>query len=841
MKTRFILLNTLFCLFGMAFTFGQNNVTGVVYDFSGNPLPSANVMIKDSYTGAVTNEIGTFGMRVPTMKACTLTVSGIGYERQEVVVSVPEAEVVKLSITLLKDQEFKDVLIVEKRAIGITPTTFTNVPTKTLSKLNYGQDLPYLLESTPSAVVTSDAGTGVGYTGIRIRGVDPTRTNVTINGIPINDPESHAVYWVNMPDFASSTDNIQIQRGVGTSTNGAAAFGASLNIETENNNKKAFAEVDNSIGSFMTMRNTIKAGTGIINNLFSMTARLSNISSDGYIDRAAANLRSYYLSGTLALGKSYFTANVFSGKEVTYQSWWGIPEAKLSGNPSALLTHYQNNHYPGGIYETAQDSINLFASDPRKYNYYTYKNEEDNYKQDHYQLHFRRMLGRYAQLTVSGHYTRGQGYYEQYKRNQDFSLYGFNPIVIGADTISATDLIRRRWLDNHFYGTVFTLNYSKSYKLKMTFGGSINQYQGGHFGEVIWARQASQSEIGQRYYDNHAVKSEFSAYTRAYYQIVKFNKFYGDMKFNLFADLQMRGVNYTYNGVDQYFSNLVPMKVNVNYFFFNPKVGVSLEVFDRSTFYTSFAMAHREPMRDDFTQSSESSRPKSEELNNVEFGYRFKSKKLFVNANGYVMYYKNQLIMTGEINDVGAYTRVNVPKSYRLGVELDGGYMLHKKWSVTGNLTLSQNKIVAFNEYVDNYDNYDANGNMIQDIIAHKNTDIAFSPNLVAAAGLSYEPIEGLDMTLTLKHVGKQYLDNTSSDDRKMAAYTTTNAMMTYTIAKWGLREIKLGVQVNNIFNLRYSNNGYTWGYIAGGTRINENFYFPQAGTNFMLRLSVKM
>ena len=841
MKTRFILLNTLFCLFGMAFTFGQNNVTGVVYDYSGNPLPSANVVIKDSYTGAVTNEIGAFGMRIPMMKACTLTVSGIGYDSQDIEVIVPTAEVVKLSITLLKVQEFKDVLIVEKRAIGITPTTFTNVPTKTLSKLNYGQDLTYLLESTPSAVVTSDAGTGVGYTGIRIRGVDPTRTNVTINGIPINDPESHAVYWVNMPDFASSTDNIQIQRGVGTSTNGAAAFGASLNIETENNNKKAFAEVDNSIGSFMTMRNTIKAGTGVINNLFSMTARLSNISSDGYIDRAAANLRSYYLSGTLALGKSYFTANVFTGKEVTYQSWWGIPEAKLSGDPSALLTHYQNNHYPGGMYETAQDSVNLFASDPRKYNYYTYKNEEDNYKQDHYQLHFRRMLGHFAQLTVSGHYTRGQGYYEQYKRNQDFSLYGFNPVVIGADTISSTDLIRRRWLDNHFYGTVFALNYSKSYKLKMTFGGSVNQYQGGHFGEVIWARQASQSEIGQRYYDNQAVKSEFSAYARAYYQIVKFNKFYGDMKFNLFADLQVRGVNYTYNGVDQYFSNLVPMKVNVNYFFFNPKVGVSLEVFDRSTFYTSFAMAHREPMRDDFTQSSENSRPKPEELNNVEFGYRFKSKKLFVNANGYVMYYKNQLIMTGEINDVGAYTRVNVPKSYRLGVELDGGYMLHKKWSVTGNLTLSQNKIVAFNEYVDNYDNYDANGNMIQDVIAHKNTDIAFSPNLVAAAGLSYEPIEGLDMTLTLKHVGKQYLDNTSSNDRKMDAYTTTNAMMSYTLAKWGLREIKLGVQVNNIFNVRYSNNGYTWGYIAGGTRINENFYFPQAGTNFMMRLSLKI
>jgi iron complex outermembrane receptor protein len=838
MKTGFIGIIGLFCVVLTSFSFGQNNVIGVVYNASGDPLAFANVVIKDSYTGVVTSEFGAFGLRVPVEKRCTLTVSGIGYASQDIEVVVPTAEVVKLSITLLKVQEFKDVLIVAKRAIGITPTTFTNVSSKTLSKLNYGQDLPYLLESTPSAVVTSDAGTGIGYTGIRIRGVDPTRTNVTINGIPINDSESHAVYWVNMPDFASSTDNIQIQRGVGTSTNGAAAFGASLNIETEDRYSKPYAETDNSIGSFMTMRNNIKAGTGLINNLFSMTARLSSITSDGYIDRASANLRSYYLSGTLSLGKSSITANVFSGKEVTYQSWWGIPEAKLSGDANALLTHYQNNP---GMYETAQDSINLFTSDPRTYNYYTYRNEVDNYKQDHYQLHFKRMLGEYTQLSVSGHYTRGQGYYEQYKRNQDFALYGFNPVITGADTTTTTDLIRRRWLDNHFYGTVFALNYSKSYKLKLTFGGSINQYQGGHFGEVIWARQASQSEIGQRYYDNNAVKSEFSAYARAYYQIVKFNKFYGNMKFNLFTDLQVRGVNYTYNGVDQYFSNLIPVNVNVNYFFFNPKVGVSLEVFDRSTFYTSFAMAHREPVRDDFTQSSENSRPTPEELNNVELGYRFQGKKLYLNANGYLMYYKNQLIMTGEINDVGAYTRVNVPKSYRLGIELDGGYMLHKNWSITGNLTLSQNKIVAFNEYVDNYDNYDANGNMIQDVIAHKNTDIAFSPNIVAAAGLSYEPIEGLDMTLTLKHVGKQYLDNTSSDDRKLDAYTTTNAMMSYTIAKWGLREIKLGVQVNNIFNVRYSNNGYTWGYIAGGTRIIENFYFPQAGTNFMVRLSLKI
>jgi iron complex outermembrane receptor protein len=844
MKTSSILLNALFSLFSVAFAFGQNNVTGVVVDEQGEPIYMASITAANTSTSCLTNENGQFQMSITTVPTCHLVVRALGYENQELDVKLKTGKEVRLTITMIADriQPIPEVVIVHPRATENTPTTFTNVSTKTISKLNFGQDLPYLLESTPSAVVTSDAGTGIGYTGIRIRGVDPTRTNVTINGIPINDAESHAVYWVNMPDFASSAGNIQVQRGVGTSTNGAAAFGASINIQSENESK-SYAETDNSLGSFMTLRNTIKAGTGMINNRFWMNARLSQISSDGYIDRASANLRSYYLSATCTLFKGFLRANVFSGKEVTYQSWWGIPEAKLSGDSAALLTHFYNNYYPGGMYETAEDSVNLFNSDPRKYNYYTYKNEEDNYKQDHYQLHYDRGVGRLKQahLSISGHYTRGQGYYEQYKRNQDFAVYGFNPIISGSDTVSTTDLIRRRWLDNHFYGMVFTLNYNKIKYLKLTFGGSANQYLGGHFGEVIWARQASQSEIGQRYYDNKAVKSEFSAYARAYYEIGKFNKYYGDLRINLFADLQVRGVNYNYNGVDQYFSNLIPMKVDVNFLFFNPKVGASIKVFDRSTFYVSYAMGHREPVRDDFIQSSVNSRPKPEELSNIELGYRYRWDKLFVNANSYYMLYKNQLILTGEINDVGAYSRVNVPNSYRIGLELDGGYMLLKNLSVTANLTLSQNKIKEFNEYVDNYDNYDANGNMIQDVIAHKNTDIAFSPNIIAAAGLSYEPIKGLDITLTFKHVGKQYLDNTSSDNRKMDAYSTTNAMMSYTLAKWGLREIKLAAQVNNIFNIRYSNNGYTWGYIAGGTRIIENFYFPQAGTNFMLRLSLKI
>ena len=832
MKTRMVktlgilILSVPFC----AFT--QHKISGKITSSDGETLPGVKITLQNTYSGAFTNSEGKYELSDVKNGNYLIQTSLLGYETQKVEIVVFEKDLELNFILAPSMLMIEEVQVSAVRADSKTPTTYTNLNEQQIKKSNFGQDLPYLLEGTPSTVVTSDAGTGIGYTGIRIRGVDPTRTNVTVNGIPLNDAESHGVYWVNMPDFASSTDNIQVQRGVGTSSNGAAAFGSSINIKTDNIEQKAYAELDNSVGSFATLRTTVKAGTGLINNKFALDARLSRIASDGYIDRAASNLKSFYLSGAWVGKKSLLKANVFSGKETTYQSWYGIPEAKLNGNQDSLMNHFYNNYYPGGMYETPEDSASLFNSDPRTYNYYGYKNETDNYQQDHYQLHFTHTFSPKTSLNVAGHYTRGFGYYEQYKRNQDFSTYGLDTLFIGVDTISTTDLIRRRWLDNHFYGGIITFNYSNLKNLRLIAGGSMNQYDGSHFGEIIWSRLSSQSEIGKHYYDNEAKKIEVSTYIKANYQL---------RRLNMFADFQVRHIDYSYLGMDQYFGDLVPLQQDIQFTFFNPKAGLMFDFTDKSNVYASFSMANREPVRDDFIQSTPASRPKHEQLQNLEVGYRFRSEKLFMNANYYLMNYKNQLILNGEINDVGAYSRTNVAESYRMGVELEAGYMVLKNLSITGSLTVSANKISQFNEYLDNYDNYDAEGNMVQDIIAHSNTDIAFSPNVIASFGLAYEPIKNLDIQLLLKYVGKQFMDNTSNESRKLDAYYITNLSVNYSISKWGLKELKIGVLSNNIFNHQYENNGYTWGYISGGKRITENFYYPQAGRNFLVRLTLSM
>jgi iron complex outermembrane receptor protein len=826
MKTRISTITALFALATSFSAFAQHSIHGTIKDSGGSPLPGVKVYITDTYYGVYSNAEGKYQFSEVNDGKYELEATFMGYETQKVMVHVNGKDVEQNLTLFTSTLMIEEVQVSAVRADASTPTTYTNLATKQLSRVNYGQDLPYLLEGTPSTVVTSDAGAGVGYTGIRIRGVDPTRTNVTINGIPINDSESHGVFWVNMPDFASSTDNIQVQRGVGTSSNGAAAFGSSINIKTDNIEKRAYAELDNSVGSFSTLRNTVKAGTGLINDKFVVDARLSRISSDGFIDRASSNLKSFYLSGAWIGKKSLVKANVFSGKEITYQAWYGIPEAKLYGNNSDLLTHFYNNYYPGGLYETPADSANLFNSKPNTYNYYTYDNEVDNYQQDHYQLHFTHTFNPKVSINVAGHYTRGQGYYEQYKRNQDFSTYGFETLFVGGDTVNTTDLIRRRWLDNHFYGGIFSVNYTNLKKLKLIAGGGINQYDGAHFGEVIWARSASQSEIGERYYENNSAKFEASGYVKGTYQI---------KKVTVFGDLQVRHLNYSYLGIDQSFGNLIPLQQEVQFTFFNPKAGFMVDWNDKNNFYTSFGISNREPVRDDFIQSSPTSRPRSEQLSNVELGYRHRSKKWFVNANYYLMAYKDQLILTGEINDVGAYNRINVDKSSRMGVEVEAGYMLLKNLSFSGNITLSQNKIATFNEYIDNYD---LGG---QDVIVHENTDIAFSPNVISAVGILYEPIKNLELNLLGKYVGKQFLDNTSSENRKLDAYYTANMGISYTISNKGFKEIKIGVLANNLLDFSYSSNGYSWGYISGGQRIIENFYYPQAGRNLLVRLTLKM
>lgn len=804
----------------------QTSISGTVKSDTGEPLEGVKITIKDLFMGTYSNDQGAYELKNLKSGKYQLITSYLNYEVKKLEVEVGEIPVLLDIVLSPSVMAIEEMYVTAVRADDKTPTTYTNLSNDELENKNFGQDLPFLLNTTPSTVVSSDAGAGVGYTGVRIRGVDPTRTNVTINGIPINDAESHGMYWVNMPDFASSTDNIQIQRGVGTSTNGAGAFGASINVKSDNIEQKAYGTLDNAVGSFSTWKTTVKAGTGLINEKFALDARLSRIVSDGYIDRASSNLKAMYLSGSWLGKKSLLKANVFIGEERTYQAWNGVPEWKYKQNKDSLLVHYYNNGY------STEDSINLFDAHPRKYNLYRYENEVDNYQQDHYQLHFTHHFKRWLTLNVAGHYTYGRGYYEQYRQEDDLERYGLDPVVVGTDTVMTSDLIRRRWLDNHFYGGIFSLKYDKSKKLKLLVGGGWNQYQGAHFGEVIWARFASNSEINQRYYDSDATKTEVNGYLKANYQL---------KKFNFFADLQVRNLNYSFVGLDDNDGEIIELEQDVAYTFFNPKVGFMVDFNQRNNAYASFSIANREPVRGDFVESLARSFPKPEQLQNLEVGYRYKSVIFLTNFNFYWMNYKDQLILTGQINDVGSYTRTNVDRSYRMGIELETAYKATKQITITGNLNLSQNRIPVFKEYVDNYDNYDSEGNMIQDVIEHKNTDLAFSPSIIAGLGINYSPIRNLDLNLYSKYVGSQFLDNTSSENRKLEGYFTTDVRMSYSLLDIGLSELTLGVLVNNIFNAKFVNNGYTFGYVAGGNRVIENYYFPQAERNFLVRLALKI
>ncbi len=799
--------------------YGQSKISGKVINEEGEVLVGAVVKLLNSNRGAVADKNGDY--QISNLKAgdYKLKASFFGYEASVKSISLKDGDIVAdftLNSTFFMQE---GVEVYGIRATGKTPTTYTDINKDDIEKLNYGQDLPFLLQSTPSTVVTSDAGAGVGYTGVRIRGVDPTRTNVTVNGIPLNDSESQGVFWVNMPDFASSVESMQVQRGVGTSSNGAAAFGASINVNTNQLNKKPYAEIDNSGGSFNTLRNSVRVGTGLINNHFTVDARLSRIVSDGYIDRANSNLKSFYLSGAYHGDKSTLRLNVFSGQEKTYQAWYGTPESRIDGDVDAMQDYIVRN----GL--STADSANLINSG-RTYNFYTYENETDNYQQDHYQLHYAYQFSRKLNMKVAAHYTYGRGYYEQYRRGDDFSTYGFNPIVVSGDTATNMDLIRRRWLDNHFYGGVFSMNYNNFKGLEVNFGGAANAYDGDHFGEVIWAEYMPNNQKGDRYYDNNAFKIDANSYLKASYQWEKFT---------FFGDLQFRFIQYSFLGKDDVSGTIVDQRFTVDYNFFNPKAGLSYAIKENQSVYASYAVANREPVRRDFRENTQDDFPAHETLYNLEAGYRLKANKAFLNANIYHMLYDNQLVLTGEINDVGGYTRTNVDNSYRMGLELEGGYQVFEKLGITGNLMLSQNKISEFVEFVDNYD---IGG---QDEIVHQNTDLAFSPSIIGGININYAPINDLNITLMSKYVGKQYLDNTMNQDRSIDPYFIAHFDVSYTLKDFLFKEMIIGVRVNNILNEMYENNGYTFGYILGGERVQENFYYPQAGRNLLVRLLIKL
>lgn len=712
----------------------------------------------------------------------------------------------------------EEVLVVSTRAKKNAPTTFKNISKEEISRNNLGQDIPYLLNQTPSVQVNSDAGAGIGYTNMTIRGSDNQRINVTLNGIPLNDAESMGSFFVNLPDFASSTESIQVQRGIGTSTNGAGSFGASLNIQSNTLTEQPYAELNNSFGSYNSWKNTVKLGTGLINDKFAFNARLSRISSNGYIERAASDLQSFYIDGGYYGKKHTLKGIVFWGKEKTYQAWNGVPEPLITGDRSRM-----DDYADYGLYISGPEK-DRFMNAGRNYNVYTYKNQTDNYTQKHHQIHYTNILNDKLTLNTALHYTRGYGYYEEFRQGDPLKHYGLKEVVMGNEKRETTDLVRRRWLDNYFYGMTYSLNYEPNDQLEVIWGGSYNQYRGKHYGEVIWAEYASNGFLGDRYYFGKSQKNDFSNFLKVDYKLDKWI---------LMADVQYRNVDYHMYGDDDKVKNY---NYHPKFNFLNPKAGATYLLNDYANIYASYAFAQKEPVRKDFIEkNSKLPDPIPEKMQDIELGYRFNNDKFNIGLNGYGMFYKDQLIPTGEISDTGSPIRQNVKNSYRIGLEFDGAWKINKQLNWKATASFSQNRIKNFEEIVK-----DVNGVNPDTKIFYAKTDIALSPGTILSSNFSYSPIEQLTFSLLSKYVGRQYLDNSSAKERSISSYFVNNLFANYSFAALGIQNISATLQVNNILNEKYETNGYTFGRIDGDTRKYYNFYFPQAPTNFMLGLNVK-
>jgi iron complex outermembrane recepter protein len=694
--------------------------------------------------------------------------------------------------TIFNDTSYlQPVEVSTVKASEKNPFAKTNLLKADIKKQNIGQDLPFILNNTPSVVVNSDAGNGIGYTGIRIRGTDATRINVTLNGIPYNDAESLGTYFVDMPDIASSASSIQIQRGVGTSANGAGSFGGSINVSTNEPIIKKNIELNSTAGSYGSFKNTLLFNSGIFKKHFMVDARMSNIRSEGYIDRAASRLNSYFLSGSYVDNKNILRLNIFTGKEKTYQAYYGTNEVALDTNRTY---NSAGTEKPGEPYE----------------------NQVDDYRQTHYQLFYTHKFNPDLKSNIAVFFTKGKGFYEQYKASQKLSRYGLP--AFGSTT--KTDMINQLWLDNDFYGSIFSLQYDKK-NTQVILGGGYNRYEGEHFGQIIWAKVQAAVPTNFEWYNTPARKYDFSAYTKWTQTIHK--------NFQTFIDVQIRNVDYNING----FRKNPTLKVNTTNLFFNPKAGITFSK-DHFKAYASFGHATKEPNRDDF-EAAPTKLPNHEKLNDIETGIEYKKANINIGASFYFMLYKDQLILTGKINDVGAYTRTNVEDSYRAGLELFGSAQINKIFSLYCNITFSKNKVKNFTEYGDDYDN----GGQYSTF--YNEADIAFSPNVISSLSLNIEPIKNASINLTSKYVGKQYLDNTSNNNRKLKDYFTQDARAGYTWTGRNIKEVNLFLQANNIFSKLYEANGYTFSYITGGKLTTENFYFPMAPTIFMLGLNIKL
>lgn len=796
--------------------FAQYTLTGTVKTETGERLVGANLAILNGFNGTIADVNGHYQFKNLKAGNYHIVISFIGYEKQEKDVKLTSNQT--MDVILKQDHILaEEVLVSATRAKEKTPVAYTTVERAEIKSNNLGQDIPYLLGLTPSFVATSDAGTGVGYTNFRIRGTDLNRINVTVNGIPMNDAESHGTWWVDIPDLASSTDNIQVQRGVGTSTNGAAAFGATINLQTTTINKDAYAEYTSSAGSFGTFKNSVGVGTGLLKGKFTFDARLSKVNSNGFIDRASSDLKSYFLSGGYFTQNSILKLNVFSGFEETYQAWNGVPSVRLN-NDLAGMQRYADH----GLYSQKQVD-EMIASNSRTYNLYTYKNQVDHYQQDHYQVLFSHKLSDIFNVNLNLFYTPGKGYYEEYKENQKLADYLITPPVVGGETVKRSDLIRRKWLDNDFYGMTFAIQRNLEGS-EFTLGGGYNVYDGDHFGRVIWARNAGNSEMDHEWYRGNGLKKDFNIYAKYNYDL--------DENLSLFADFQYRKIDYFITGVDD---DLRDLTQEHHFEFFNPKVGLLYKLSDNKQLYANFSRANREPNRDNYVDADpHGKQPVEETLNDFELGYKYQSPRFSFGTNAYFMYYQNQLILTGEINDVGAPIMVNVDKSYRAGLELMAGYKFSNKLKWDVNMTLSQNKIKDFTEYVDDWDN----GGQVANKLG--TTDLAFSPDLIANSQLSWFAAKGLNISLQSYSVSKQYIDNTSNNDRILKGYFLNNLKFTYNVSQKFAKELNLHLMVNNLFDVKYENNAWVYSYMYEGARYKMDGYFPQAGINFMVGLNVK-
>ena len=710
----------------------------------------------------------------------------------------------------------QEVEITATRATEQTPIAHTNISKEQLSKMNTGIDFPYLVATTPSVVTTSDAGTGIGYTSLRIRGTDGTRINVTANGIPINDAESHNVFWVNMPDIASSVKDIQIQRGAGTSTNGAGSFGASINLKTDKFNTHPYANLSGSYGSFNTYKATIGAGTGILHEHWALDMRLSSIGSDGYIERASTKLQSFYLQGAYYGENTSIRLIAFGGTEQTYHAWNYASKEEME------------------LYGRRYNSCGYMFTDSTGTAHY-YDGQTDNYTQLNTQLLIDHSFTEELKLNIGLHYTKGDGYYQEYKSNRKFKEYALQTYFAGNEEIKKSDLIRKKAMDNHFGGAVFAVTY-KNDKVTAIAGGGANRYYGDHFGQVLWVKNYIGDLLpGNEYYRNNGTKNDINIYLRSDYRPIDC--------VNIYADLQYRHIGYRINGDNDKWNDATDSNQQLaikEYFnFFNPKAGVSWLLNSNNRLYASVGMAHKEPTRNNYTDGKLHEHPTAERLIDYELGYTFNSKRFYAGANIYFMDYKDQLVLTGELNEIGEPLAANIPDSYRAGIELTAGVKLACGFGWNANATFSHNRIKNFTEvlYDDNtYEKWE---------IHHSDTPLAFSPAIIANNSFSYE-WRGLEAELQSQYVSKQYMSNYGIESHALDAYFVTNLRLAYSFKFKGVKKITVGATIYNLFNEEYENNGYAGsGYYTDseGNRHRYDYagYAAQAGINAIGHINIEL